>query len=181
MTVSIPTTEPTQVVAGTNWFWDITDSDYPPSDGWTLSYALRGASDALDITAVTSELGDYYEIREDAYDSQELAAGLYHWARYVENGDGDRHERGRGTLRILTDFAAAATYQTHEQRVLAVLDAAVEGRLTTDMEQFSIRGRAVTRIPMAELLKLRGQYRVMVRRQSGVPLIRGIETAFNAP
>jgi hypothetical protein len=34
---------------------------------------------------------------------------------------------------------------------------------------------------MAELLKLRGQYRVMVRRQSGVPLIRGIETAFNAP
>jgi hypothetical protein len=183
LTVSIPTAEPTQAVSGTNWSWDITDGDYPPSDGWTLSYALRNGTvaDALDLTAATSADGDYYEIREVAADTV-VTAGLYHWARFVEDESGNRHERARGTVRILPDFAAATTYRTHEQSTLAVLDAAIEGRLTADMEQFTIRGRAVTRIPMPDLMKLRGQYRALVRRQmQGGKLIRQVETRFRAP
>ena len=63
-----------------------------------------------------------------------------------------------------------------------MLDAAIEGRLTTDMEQFTIRGRAVTRIPMPDLMKLRGQYRALVRRQmQGGKLIRQVESRFRAP
>lgn len=183
MTPTTPTTEPTQVTAGTNWAWDITDADYPPSDGWTLSYAIRGATaaDKLDVEATPDADEAVYQVRVAAASSA-ISAGLYHWAKFVEDVDGNRYERGRGTLRVLPDFGAADTYQTHEQTVLAVLDAAIEGRLTSDMEQFSIRGRSVTRIPIAELKKLRGEYRVLVRRQmTGGKVVRAVETHFRAP
>lgn len=68
----------------------------------------------------------------------------------------------------------AGSFVTFEERTLAVLEAAIAGRLPAGIESYQIAGRAVNKIPMKELVQLRGQYRAAVWRQQnpgklGVP------------
>lgn len=59
----LPTTEPTQIIAGDTLAWSKTLDDYPANDGWTLTYYLRGpaaytitttADDAAHVAAATT-------------------------------------------------------------------------------------------------------------------------------
>jgi hypothetical protein len=179
---TIPTTEPERLVSGTTWSWNIVDSDHPPSAGWTLSYSFRNATaaDKLDVTASPSDDDSTFEVRLTA-EQTDLPAGFYRWARYVSNEDGARYRTATGSLVVEPDFAAADTYTTHEQRVLAVIEALIEGRYSDDMEQFSIRGRSVLRMSMAELQKWRGYYRAMVRRQIKGGRMRTVDLHFTTP
>ena len=71
---------------------------------------------------------------------------------------------GDGTIeaRINLATAAAGTSQTHAEKTLSVIEAALAGRLTSDIAEYSIAGRAVKKIPIDQLSKLRGQYAAMV-------------------
>jgi len=55
--------------------------------------------------------------------------------------------------------ASAGAFISHVERTIAVIEAALEGRLTADLESYQIAGRTVAKIPVAELLKFRGYYR----------------------
>jgi hypothetical protein len=61
--------------------------------------------------------------------------------------------------------SAAGSFQTFEEKTLAVLETVISGRVTADIEHYQIAGRAVTKIPIKELLELRGTYRALVWRQ----------------
>jgi hypothetical protein len=68
----------------------------------------------------------------------------------------------------------AGTFQTFEERTLAVLEAAISGNLTGGIQSYQIAGRAVSKYQMSELMKLRGMFRAAVWRQEnpgklGVP------------
>lgn len=70
--------------------------------------------------------------------------------------------------------SAAGTFQTFEEKTLAVLEAAIAGNLTGGIQSYQIAGRAVSKYPLAELMKLRGMFRAAVWRQQnpgqlGVP------------
>ena len=55
--------------------------------------------------------------------------------------------------------------RTHNKRVFAAIKDAIEGRITTDTQSFAINGRAVSQIPIEELLRLKGLYAAAVRRE----------------
>ena len=59
----------------------------------------------------------------------------------------------------------AGTFQTFEERTLAVLEAAISGNLTGGIQSYQIAGRAVSKYQMAELMNLRGLFRAAVWRQ----------------
>lgn len=68
----------------------------------------------------------------------------------------------------------AGTFQTFEEKTLAVILAAIGGRLTADMQSYTIAGRSVMKIPIDELMQLRGKFAAAVWRQQnpgqlGVP------------
>lgn len=172
--------EPTELTAGQSWAWDKTLSDHPPSDGWTLKYALRGPEDA-DFTAAAN--GDTYEIREGPAET-DLDAGRYRLVGYIEKGDPvtDRHVIYEGTLRVRANPITAVNTQTHAEKTLAVIEAALEGRLTADEEEFEINGRSVRRIPVEELYRLRNRYRteVAMERSPG-RMGPSVEVRFGAP
>jgi hypothetical protein len=63
------------------------------------------------------------------------------------------------------DTSPAGAFQTFEERTLAAIEAVIGGRATSDIEAYQIAGRAVTKIPMKELLRLRGIYKAVVWRQ----------------
>jgi len=159
---TVPITEPTELTAGDSWQWDRTLPGFPPADGWTLRYALRGPG-RLDIEAQPA--GGVYQVRVAAAETTKLPAGSYRWAMAVEHEDGRRHTIATGRIQVAADFAQLEDGLTHAERTLRVIHAAIEGRLTADIESYSINGRAVNKIPLEQLLKLRGHYRSEVRRE----------------
>jgi hypothetical protein len=70
--------------------------------------------------------------------------------------------------------SVAGTFQTFAEKTLAVIEAAIAGTLPTAIQSYQIAGRAVVKIPMKDLLQLRGLYLAAIWRQQhpghlGVP------------
>lgn len=156
--------EPTELTAGMSWRWDRHLPDHAAADGWSLTYAVRGADD-LDITTVPD--GDTYQVRVTPADTA-LPAGTYMLTGYVERGAPDITDREivyRGMLEVLANPLLAVGRRTHAETTLEVIEAAIEGRVLDGRESFEIDGVQITKIPLDQLVALRGKYATIVSRQ----------------
>lgn len=180
MAASIPTQEPTQVIAGDSWQWNIAYGDYPASEGWVLAYAFRGPTDLSTGSGDITVDGDGWQIRIPA-SATNLTAGPYRLIGYVTK-TGERFTVYDAALLVLPNPITAVNAQSHAERTLAVIDAAIEGRLTADVESYQIHGRSVSKIPMSELVKLRAIYASAVERERNPGQFgRAVEVEFVAP
>lgn len=164
-----PSGEPTRLVIGSNWEWDKSHAPAPPSEGYTLSYDLHGPSSVSTITAGTSSSGDYYEVREAKAATAGLKPGTYQLVGYVEKGD-DRHEIYRAEVYLQEDLTAAGVVdtRTHDEKVLAQINAAIETLTTNPWASSSVDGQKVEYADLDMLMKRQGIYRARVaqaRRQ----------------
>lgn len=108
---TIPEIEPAEIRVGftTSWYKDVTD--YPPSGGWTLKYALRNSAQKITLTAATS--GTRYLTTVTASGSSAYVVGIYTWVAYVTKGTAetlDQHEVDRGTIALVQNYSADAVY-----------------------------------------------------------------------
>jgi hypothetical protein len=168
---------PAQGVAGDSWIWKVPDfTDYPQSEGWALSYRLHSrtlSAPPLTIAAVWQATGDdanHWLATISATASAVLLAGSYELRTLLVGSGayaGRQHTVAVDLLDVLVDTrsTAADTYLTHAERMLALLDAAVEGRIPAGMESYQISGRAVSLMQLSELVALRSKYAAMVKRQ----------------
>jgi hypothetical protein len=160
---TIPTTEPDAIAAGNTAKWTISLADYPPADGWALTYYLRGPS-KLDVAATPGTVD--YAVVIGATSTQALKPGAYRWeAKVAKSGEVFTARSGILTVTPNVATAAAGELLTHAERTLAVIEAKLEGRLEVDMETYQIGDRAVSKIPIAQLHALLGKYRAMVQRE----------------
>ncbi len=162
---TIPTTEPTQVTAGDTIQWKKTVADYPASEGWTLSYALLNASNKITIS--TSASGSDHSVTVAAATSASWVAGTYQWQSYVTNGSGERHNVGAGTVTILPNFASktASDQRSWVKRTLDNVEAVIENRATVDQMAYTIEGRSLQRMAIAELLTFRDRFAAMYKQE----------------
>lgn len=170
MAANIPETEPSEVVAGDTARWLKALSDYPPSDGWALSYALVVSGVRLTIAASDYGDGRHY-VNVAAATTAAWAVGIYDWQAYVtHSGTGERYTVGSGILQVQPGFAAAASGydgRSHARRMLDAIEASLEGR--ADAGQLELIGqvlgdRSVTRNPEI-LLPWRDRYRAEVQSE----------------
>ena len=61
---------------------------------------------------------------------------------------------------------------THAATMLALIEAKLEGRITADMESYTIAGRQISKIPTAELLTLRSKYKIEVQAEEDAERIK---------
>lgn len=165
--------EPLSLVAGDRWQWRRDDlSDFPAS-AWTLTYYFKSPTAQFNVAATAS--GEAFAVDVLPETSAAIAAGIYEWRAYVSIS-GDRREVDRGVLTVDVNFASSAIIDTrsHARKVLAAVEAVIEGRATKDQESYSINGRSLTRTPIDQLLQLRKTYLAHVqaedaaaRRQAG--------------
>lgn len=159
MAPTIPTTEPSVLRAGETWAWDITLSDFPASEGWTLTYTILGPSK---IQLEAEVAGGVYQVRATAAETAELVAGPYTWAAQVSL-DGATYSAGRsGALELLPNLGTAAAAVAHAAEMLPLVEAAIKAHLTGNLagvENWSVNGRSVARMSLEELKNLRDQYR----------------------
>lgn len=54
---------------------------------------------------------------------------------------------------------------SHAKTMLDAIEAVLEGRITSDIEQYLIDGRQITKIPISELKTLRDEYRAEYKKE----------------
>lgn len=167
-----PTAEPSVVRAGDTWKWTKHAGDHTPDDGWTLKYALhhKGSAAAtgtkLEITATANPDGVNHDVLVAKTDTDDLLPGNWTWVAYVEKGS-ERYTYDAGVLFVEPNLAlaAAGTQQSHNEKMLAAIQSVLQGRAVSDIESYQIAGRAVNKMPVAELLKLESTYLARVRQE----------------
>lgn len=166
MPAAIPTQEPQQIVAGMTVRWRRALDDYPASAGWSLKYAIRGAT-APAINLIATADGDEFAVTIPAATTDDYPAGRYQVVGYVEGVASERHEVYRGLLVVVLDPVAATQIdpRSHARRVLEAIEAVLEKRATRDQQSYAIQGRSLARWPVADLLLLRDRYRADVARE----------------
>jgi len=155
MAAETPTVEPTTIIAGDTLRWQITLNDYLASDGWTLNYALRNATNHYDITGTASGTDHLLEV--DSSDTATWAPGVYHWAAHVTDGT-ERFTVRRGTFTITADPVNPVPQEFRTQAAKAVDDLktalatfkATAGRV----KRYSVAGRDIEFESLGEMMKL---------------------------
>lgn len=135
--------------------------------GRTVRLILTGPGQITITTAENESAPGVFDVTLTSATTSTYQAGSYR-AHAVSELDGDRRTVCAVDVEILPDVTAVATpidQRSHAQRMLEAIKARLEGRITADAESYSIRGRSLSRIPMAELMRLRDQYAADVHRE----------------
>lgn len=161
---TIPTTEPAQVTAGDTIQWTKSISDYPANAGWTLSYVLLSAKNKITFSGSAS--GADHAVTIAAATSASWAADTYQWQSYVTNGS-ERHNIGSGSMIVLPNFASksASDQRSWVKRTLDNIEAVIENRATMDQMEYTIEGRSLKRMEIADLLAFRDRFAALYKQE----------------
>ncbi|WP_068310464.1 hypothetical protein [Polycladidibacter hongkongensis] len=162
--------EPKVVRAGdfTAWRRDDLAQDFSPAD-FTLSYVGTLAGDAparIAFTAAAVEGGFF--VRLGADETGAWTPGVYQWAAFItRDRDGARKSVGGGRLKVLPDLANGAPQdlRSHNRRMLAQIEALLEGRALSGVASYEIAGRKLTRLSPKELAEWHTHYRKLVKSE----------------
>lgn len=168
---------PPAVTAGTTLTYRRHDARYPASQGWVYTLAMR--IPGYTPVAATAD-GDAFVFAIPAADTAPWPAGTYAFSERVTLGD-EVHELRCGTLTVRPNLASplvGSDGRTHNERTLALLDAAIEGRVVDGIENYSIAGRAVSKIPIKDLVELRDKYRMYVALERGRGRLAPVHISF---
>ena len=165
------TNEPVQFTAGDTVKWTKLLPDYPASAGWTLTYYAIQKNHKFSAVATAS--GDGYSFNIPAATSANFVVGHYFWELQVTKA-GERFTVERGTLDVLTDIAAQNNYdgRSHARKTLEAIEAVIEGRASTDQEEYTIGNRSLKRTAIADLIVLADKYRAMVKAEDNAEAVR---------
>jgi hypothetical protein len=157
---TIPAIEPCTIVSGDSVAWTKTITTY----AGTLTYAFQlfGSTD-LPITFAASGSGPIFSIALDDSVTATWKSGRYIWTAYIADGV-DRHCVDNGEIQVLPN-PALAFGATHATRTLAIIEAAIEGRLPRGLETYAIDGQSIAKIPIEGLVKLRSIYADWVKNE----------------
>lgn len=154
--------EPTNLHAGDSVAWSRDVPAYPAADGWALQYVFSGP-DRHSVDAISAAP---YRVELSASDTASWAPGLYRWVALVIKGDA-RLTVASGRLQVDPNLVTAepGDVRSHAQRMLDLIEAALEKRIPKDQQSYEIDGLRLDRIPIERLNALRLQYRREAQRE----------------
>jgi len=164
---------PSRLVAGDLWQWraDGLATAYP-ADTFGLSYVLAPKAGGTPTTAPAVADANGWGVTVAAATTATLAAGTYAWTLFAtRTSDGARQTVCAGALEVAPDPAGAGDTRTAARKMLDAINAVLEGRITKNVESYSIEGRSLTRVPFEVLRNTRA--RLMREVQAEDALARG--------
>lgn len=155
---------PESFAAGTTVAYRRSHTAYPASDGWALTLYLNGAGA---VSAAGVPVGAAFDVTLAAAATAGLPPGAYTWIERVSRG-AEVYDAARGTVLVLANVATspAGALQSWEERTLTVVQAAIDGQLTSGMASYQIHGRAVSKIPLADLVRLRAGLQAAIAKKA---------------
>lgn len=186
----LPTREPGAFAAGETPRWTKTLDDFPASEGWELTYYLRGAGAGLDVSATAD--GDGFLVEVQAASTENLTPGSYRWQGWVSKDD-ESYQVADAPVVVKRGFAGVAAETVVETRsevkqILDAIDAMIKGKATRDQQEYTIGDRQLRRLSITDLMAARKVYaslyaqelrRERVRR--GGRFIESVNISFKRP
>lgn len=159
--------EPTTIEPGVTITWTRSLEDYR-RPAWTLRYELVNAGARYAIPSTANADGVSHDVRIAPATSSTYRPGRYTLAGYVEDGT-DTHRIFVGELVVSENILAGEPVDSRSQsrRTLEAIEATLENRATRDQKMLQIAGRAIQRLDVSELLRLRAHYQARVDREEG--------------
>lgn len=158
---------PAQLIAGDSLRLAIPSGDYPSGAGWAVSLVLQPLAGGAPVTVAATASGAEWIVAIASSTSDDLAPGAYRYL-IAASLSGDRTTIEVGELAVLPDPAKPAQDQrSAARRALDAIDAVLEGRASSEDMKFTFAdGRALEKIPHADLLALRKHYARIVAREA---------------
>lgn len=158
-----PEGEPEQVVVGDFIQWKRSDIvvDYPPSL-YSAEYVARiTGGGANEIKLSSTEADGYYLFTVQSEVSSAFLAGVYHWQLEItETSSGNRLVVDTGDFTALVDLDDnQADPRIHAERMIAKIETILEGKADSDVSNYSIAGRSISKMTFDELTTARDKYR----------------------
>lgn len=166
----VPTCFPPYIDAGATFKVDRSFSDFD-NVNWTYTIYFAGA-EVLNVAATADADGSTFHLvltpaNTKALNSGAIASAYQFVERLSNSTTGEAYDVGRGRIMVNPDLSSvdAGDALSYEEKTLAIIEAALQGRLTSDMESYSIAGRSISKIPVRDLVSLRGTYKALVWKQ----------------
>lgn len=141
--------------------YTINDSRYSPSDGWDLTVHLSGLANLAITGSVNTADSGSWTIVLPANKTKLLPEGVYEYQHRVTSGS-EAHTIDGGRVRIRASLVNAEIESrlTNAQRMLALVNEAIEYRLTGEggIDDVSVAGQSVKHMDIEKLRELRAQY-----------------------
>lgn len=162
---------PAILTAGDSATWE----DLPTSDNlgnaidssWTLKYALKQSAIAVTLTASTH--GSGWSTAITKVQSATFAAGIVFWQAYAEKVL-QRITLGSGQITVKVNVAdATGTFdgRTQIQQDLDAVELAIRTMISGGaVAEYSIGGRSMRKLPLAELILLRDRLKAQLTNQA---------------
>jgi len=171
-----PEGEPLEIVVGDFLQWKRSDvaSDYPPAD-FSAEYVARitgGGSSEIKLAA--TEVDGTYLFTANSTTTDEFDAGYYHWQLEVtKTSTGDRLVVDRGAFEAIVDLDInQSDPRTHAEIMVEKIQSILEGKADSDVSNYSIAGRSLTKMTFEELISTRDVYRRELQQQKVKERIR---------
>tara|TARA_R100001369_G_scaffold90751_1_gene130231 strand:+ start:342 stop:923 length:582 start_codon:yes stop_codon:yes gene_type:complete len=155
--------EPQQAVAGTNWKWKRSFSNFPASL-WTLSYYFREVTGKYSFDIVATNLNDTFQINLPFATTDAYAPGVYSGQGFVSYSN-DKFLVYENQLEVGTNFTLQGVgkdTRSHSQKVLEAIKGLLEGKFVEDASSYSIAGRSITKLAIQELIDAKNYYESIV-------------------
>jgi len=158
-----PEGEPLEIVVGDFLQWKRSDlvADYPPAD-FSAEYVARitgGGSSEIKLAA--TESGGTYLFTADSTTTATFEPGYYHWQLEITKTEtGDRLVVDRGAFDAIVDLDInQADPRSHAEIMVTKIQSILEGKADSDVSNYSIAGRSLTKMTFEELISARDVYR----------------------
>jgi len=173
-----PEGEPKEVVVGDFIQWKRSDlTDYPTSSGYTAEYVARitgGGSTEIKLPQSASSTDEYYLFTVSSETSTSFLPGLYHWQLEItQTSSGNRIVVDTGDFTSIPDMDNnQADPRIHAEIMVDKIETLLAGKADSDVANYSIAGRSLTKLSFSELLSARDHYKREIVKHNNDELIK---------
>jgi hypothetical protein len=156
-----PVTEPVSLIAG-SWVGWRRELDY---DDATFRLEYRFGTTDHDHIVVGEQVGTEWHFEIASADSTGFTAGDYRWDLYIVRlSDDEEYALSTGMMKV---FGSTTDRRTHAEIMVAKIESILAGRADSDVMNYSIKNRSITKMSPKELVEWRDYYLVEIGRTGG--------------
>ena len=164
----IPEKEPITIYKGETVVWNRKDlTDYPVGS-YAMSWVARLESNGgTSFTATVTEVDDYYKFTLDNSATGGFTTGDYFWVlKVTQSSDSEELILETGKITVKDNyFGSTGDTRSHAKIMLDKIESILEGRADADVSSYSIQGRSLSKIGIAELLQWRDYYKAEYQKE----------------
>jgi len=154
-----PTVTPTNIIVGDYLLWRRSLGDYLNTT-YTATYVAKiatGSSSEIQIVGTAYQSDYLFTVTSST--SSAFTVGSYHWQLEISTG-ANRRVIERGTWSILPDLDNSnADPRSHADIMITKIESLLSGRADADVSSYSINGRSISKLSIAELIEWRDYYK----------------------